>query len=177
MIIIFERLLRSSPLINCDIAECSLSTGINLTPFAFDIFFIIGPAATILSLFARARFAPVSRAFKPGRKPAEPTIADITHSACLLATSNRPFIPAQTSILCPLSMSFRSLNLLSLAVATTSALNLIALPAKSSILFSPVKPTTLNLSLSLEIKSKVFWPIDPVAPKILIFFTNRSIQR
>ena len=30
---------------------------------------------------------------------------------------------------------------------------------------------------SNEIKSNVFWPIEPVAPKILIFFINRPTQR
>ena len=79
-------------------AECSLSTGINLALLDLATFFIIGPAATMLSLFARARFAPVSRAFNPGRRPADPTIADIAQSTLREATSITPLNPAQTSI-------------------------------------------------------------------------------
>ncbi len=132
----------SSPMSAWKMAECSLSTGSTVAPWARAVAISSGPALTRLSLLASARVAPCSSAFSPGASPAAPTMADITQSAGRAAASRSAAGPAAASTPLPASASRRSVRSSSWAVTAISAPKLRASRASRAMLRPPLSATT-----------------------------------
>ena len=79
-------------------ALCSLSTGMMGTPRFLAAAITREPAATRVSLLARATGRPASMAARVGSRPTAPTMADTTRSAPdATATSRTPARPQRIS--------------------------------------------------------------------------------
>ena len=91
-----------APIRHWKMAECSESTG-RMTPwFSRAVAITMLPAATRVSLLARARIFPWRRAASDGFSPLNPTMAPTTMSTCeLLTSSHRLSTPAKTLISWP----------------------------------------------------------------------------
>ncbi len=95
----------SSPISAWKTAECSLSTGRIVAPWARAVAIRSGPAQTRLSLLASASVVPCSSALRPGASPAAPTIPDMIQSAGRAAASRSAAGPAAASTPEPASAS------------------------------------------------------------------------
>ena len=133
----------SSPASAWKMAECSLSTGRMRAPWRRAVSISRGPAATRLSLLARASVVPCSRAASPGASPAMPTIADMNHSAGRAAASMIAASPAAASMPLPESAARRSGSRAGSAVTAISAPNSRASAARRAMFCPPVRATTL----------------------------------
>ena len=134
---------------------------------------IIEPAITMDSLEASAMFFPALTAANVGMRPAEPTIAETTISACQrVATSMSPFSPARIST--GRFFFFNSPAADSSETATTSGLKVFIWDSSKLMLFFAAIPITLNLPGNCLTTSRVVLPIEPVEPNMQIFFTNTS---
>ena len=153
------------------IAECSESTGRILTPFSRAARITSSPAHTSVSLFASAMSLPASIAASVGSRPTMPTTAVTTISAPLSAAQAvRPSMPESTRI----SVS-ASLILSSRAASSSNAHTILGCSARacSSSKFMRLFVVNATTSASTDGKiSTVCVPIDPVEPKIAIFFIS-----
>ena len=131
---------------------------------------MICPAVTSVSLFAKAISFPALIASIVGRIPIIPTIAvtRISDSGCL-ATSSSPSIPLTTLTSRSFILSFNSFALSSFQTAASFGLNSLICFSKRSILFPAASAVTSRSPFVLTI-SNVCVPMDPVDPKIAIFF-------
>ena len=140
------------------------------TPCFFAKGIIICPAVTSVSLLARAMFFPASIPAIVGRIPIIPTIAVTKISVSgIVAISISPSIPATTftgksEILTRSSLAFSSDQ-----TATVFGENSRICSSSKEILFPAAIPTT-SMSLFALTTSNVCVPIEPVEPKIAIFF-------
>ncbi len=114
----------SSPFKHCIIAECSLSTGINLTPYFLTNLLMISPPITNVSLLAKAIFLFFLIASIVGSNPALPTRALITKSSLFspyVAAFIKPDFPYPYSILGNISFNLSTYS--SLPIDTNKGLN------------------------------------------------------
>ena len=87
-------------------AECSESTGRIFTPCRRASAMTMEPAATSVSLFARAMSFPARMAASVGRSPLKPTIEATTMSTCFPVTrSQAASMPACTVVAFPMMAS------------------------------------------------------------------------
>lgn len=94
---------------HCQIADCSLSTGMIFILLLAASFIIIGPAQTNASLLANAICLPASIAFNKGKSAQEPLIANnISSISAISARASRPSSPTKSLVL-DLSLAFSSL--------------------------------------------------------------------
>ena len=156
-----------------NIAECSESTGRIGAWYFLDISITIEPAATRVSLLARAMTFPAQIAAIVGASPLNPTIAATTMSTLSLVTrSQTDFIPANTFVSVPSNASARSLYLVSSQMTALLASNSLAWLAISSQLPLQVSISTSKRSLCSLITSRVCLPIEPVEPSIAILLLS-----
>jgi hypothetical protein len=161
----------SSPVSAWKTAECSLSTGRIVAPWALASASIRGPAVTRLSLLASASVPPWRSARRPGTSPAAPTMPDMTQSAGRSAASAMAAGPAAASTPEPASAARKSGRQSGCAVTATSAPKRRACRASSPTCRPPVRATTCTAPGTS--RSSGFTPIEPVAPKTEI----RRIRR
>jgi len=156
-------------------ALCSLSTGTTHAPEARAAATTNGPPATMLSLFARARVAPDSRAARVGRRPIAPVIPLRTTSAPMAAAVVAASAPTTTSgayaarpapAAYEASAERRSWTLPA-AAATKGTSNSTAWRAKRSILPPAASARTVKRSRLRPMTSRAWVPIDPVEPRML----------
>ena len=165
----------SFPCKDWKIAECSLSTGRMETPFCFANGIIICPAVTSVSLFASAISLPASIAAIVGRTPSIPTMAvtKISDSASV-ATAIKPSMPYKTSIFKSAIRFFSSDAESASPTDTNFGLNSRICFSNKSIFRPQDIDVTIKSPCSLTI-SKVCVPMEPVEPRIAIFFINRHL--
>ena len=151
-------------------ALCSLSTGRIDTPCSFASGMIICPAVTSVSLLASAICFPAVIAAIVGRIPIIPTIAVTKISTSgSVDTSISPSIPDTIFTSRSLTLSASSFARSSLQTATTFGANSRICASSRSILFPAASPDT-SISLFSLTTSNVCVPMEPVEPKIAIFF-------
>jgi len=159
-------------------ALCSLSTGIRATPLACTRSITRGPAATRVSLLAKATVLPASMAARVGSRPTAPTMADSTRSASgREATARAPSGPQRISGPFPAFMTAFSLAaaVWSLTDTTTGRKRRIC-SASSSTFWPAARATTRNSSVCSVTTDRVLWPMEPVEPRMarrFIIFPNQ----
>ena len=151
------------------IAECSESTGRMRTPYCFAALITRPPAHTSVSLFASAMSLPALMAAIVGSRPTMPTTAVTTMSAPLSAAQAiRPSMPVKTSIFVSASLIFSAFAAFSSIAQTIFGCRARACSSNKFMRRLVVNATT---SASIEGRiSTVCVPIEPVEPKIAIFF-------
>ena len=134
------------------------------------------PAHTSVSLFASAMSLPASIAASVGSRPTMPTTAVTTISAPLSAAQAvRPSMPESTQISVSASLILRSR-----AASSSNAHTILGCSARacSSSKFMRLFVVNATTSASTDGKiSTVCVPIDPVEPKIAIFFISVLLSR
>ncbi len=167
--ILLTRLL-FSPCMDWKIALCSLSTGKMETLFFFARGMMICPAVTSVSLLASAMVFPASIAAMVGLIPIMPTMAVTkTSISSITAISRRPSIPPRTSV-------FVSATLRRSSFAASSSKRT-ASRGENSLICSSIFFTFLPAARAVTCKSLLFLtissvcvPMEPVEPKIPVFF-------
>ena len=150
-------------------AECSESTGSIGALCSRDIFITIEPAATSVSLFARAIIFPAFMAERVGASPLKPTMEATTISILSAFTSSQTeSIPANTFMSLSWSASATSRYLSGLQITTQPASNSIAWRISSSLLLLAVRSSTWKRSGCWRTTSSVCVPMEPVEPSIAI---------
>ena len=163
--------LPAAPCKHWKIAECSESTGKIGTPFSRAARMTICPAHTSVSLLASAIAFPASMAAIVGSRPTIPTTAVTTTSASgRVAASIKPSIPETTRISVSASFVFSSFAFSSLYTATKDGCKARACSSARAIL---VLTEIAHTCASMESRiSMVCVPIEPVEPRITIFFMS-----
>ncbi len=173
---IFAILFPDSPLRDWKIALCSLSTGRMGTPFSAASGMMMCPAVTSVSLFARAIFFPLSIAATVGLTPTIPMMAVTKYSyPSMEAVSRMPSIPERTSTSRSRTLVLRS--------AAASSSHMTARLGRNSRICASIRSTlrlaqsaTTSISFCSLATSSVCRPIDPVEPKMAIFFIKASLS-
>ncbi|MPN01213.1 hypothetical protein SDC9_148419 [bioreactor metagenome] len=164
-----------SPCRHWKIAECSESTGITGIPFSMASFITIDPAATKVSLFARAMAFPASIASSVGPRPLKPTMAVSTMSMFEPeATLPMELIPVNTLMPC-LSRALNTFSYLDSSAITTALTScFMACSIRSVSLEFAVSTSADSKEGCLEITSRAWVPMDPVDPRMAIRLFIRS---
>ena len=160
-------------------AECSESTGRMTAPCSRMVRVTRLPAATSVSLFARANILPASRAARVGFSPLKPTMAPTTMStSSAAAREHRLSMPANTLLPLSFSPSATMPYLSGLQTTTLFTSNSLAWEIRSSALLLAEISSTSKRSLCWRTMSRVWVPMEPVEPSIAIFlFTqNQNLQ-
>ena len=151
-------------------ALCSLSTGRIDTPIFFASGIMICPAVTNVSLLASAISFPALIASIVGRIPIIPTIAVTRISVSfMVATSRSPSMPATICVSVSATFTRNSSAFSSDHTATICGWNSRICSSSILILLPAASPSTSISPFSLT-TSSVCVPIEPVEPKIAIFF-------
>ena len=133
---------------------------------------IICPAVTSVSLFASAMSFPASMAAMVGRMPSMPTIAVTKTSAfSSQATAINPSMPNSTGMSRSLMRSASSFAFSSVFTAARTGLNSRICRSSRSIL-SPADNAVTFISCCARTTSSVWVPMEPVEPKIAIYFIS-----
>ena len=164
----------ASPFRDWKMALCSLSTGRIGTPFDEARGIMICPAVTSVSLLASAIFLPLSIAATVGRTPTMPMMAVTKYSnPSMEATSRSPSMPVRI-----FTSRSRTRSRRSFAAASS---HMTATPGRNSRICSSISPTlclaqsaVTSMSPCCLATSSVCRPMEPVEPKIAIFFTRTS---
>ena len=128
------------------------------------------PAVTRVSLFARAISLPARIASIVGRIPSIPTIAVTRISVPGMAASSRsPSIPDTTFVSVSWIFCARSSAAFSSQTAASFGENSLICSSSFSMFLPALIPRT-SISLFARTTSSVCVPIEPVEPKIAIFF-------
>ena len=167
--------LGSFPCKDWKIALCSLSTGRIDTFFSFASGMMICPAVTRVSLLASAISLPALIASIVGRIPIIPTIAVTSISASSrVDTLRSPSMPDTTCVSVSAIRTLSSRAFSSDHTAASFGANSLICFSRRAILFPAASPQTLISPFSLA-TSRVWVPIEPVEPKIAIFFIYTSL--
>lgn len=152
------------------------STGRSGTWFSAARRVTMDPAATRVSLLARAIALPALMAATVEARPLKPTIAVSTMSMLLPCTSSQTeSIPANTLIPSGWRASATSLYFSSLQITTLFASNSRACRMSSSLELLAVSSSTSKRSLCWLITSRACLPMDPVDPNMaILLFPIRS---
>jgi len=155
----------------CQIALCSLSTGITSAPFSEASCFSSPPPITSASLLASANEWPASRAPRAAGRPAPPVMALNTRSASgQRATSQTPSSPHSSSVrVLPTASSSPCRYPVSTRAATRGENSLIC-PASARHREHALSATTSNRSGMARITSSALVPTEPVEPSMTILF-------
>ena len=153
-------------------ALCSLSTGRMDTPRSFARGMMICPAVTSVSLFASAISFPALIASMVGRMPIIPTIAVTRISdSGTAATESSPSMPDTISISISRTRLLSSAARSSFHTAASFGRNSRICCSSRSMLFPAARAVTSRSPLVLTISS-VWVPMEPVEPRIAIFFIS-----
>ena len=155
-------------------ALCSLSTGRMNTPIFFASGIMICPAVTSVSLLASAMSFPALIASIVGRIPIIPTTAVTRISVFfIVATSRSPSMPATIFVSVSATLTRNSSAFSSDHTATICGWNFLICSSNILILLPAASPSTSISPFSLT-TSRVCVPMEPVEPKIAIFFILTS---
>ena len=149
-------------------ALCSLSTGMMGTPRSRAAAITREPAATRVSLLARATGSPASMAARVGSSPTAPTMAETTRSAPeATATSRTPALPQRISGASAGGTSSRKLAATaSLCTDTRAGRNCRICSARTLTFCPAANPATANSPGCSATTARVLWPMEPVEPRI-----------
>ena len=158
-------------------AECSESTGRIRTPQRLASAMTRDPAATRVSLFARAMSLPARMAESVGLSPLKPTIDATTMSTSSPVTRSQAApMPAWTWVAVPARAVRTSSYLDSLQMTACGTENSRACSAKRAALLPAVMARTSKRSGCCRTTSSVWLPMDPVDPRMAILFRSMSLR-
>ena len=156
-------------------ALCSLSTGMMRTPFARALSMTRAPAVTSVSLLARATSFPASMAASVGTRPAAPTMAD-KHEIGGVCRRDAPVAFIAEEDLRP----DRGIEHVRRACGRdprqsrrrSGAESAPPVSFRTPIFFPAARATTSSAPGFFDTTSRALTPIDPVEPRMAIFFTR-----